>query len=683
MSSSSLQSFAIRRAALLLFACAAIAFTFSTARGELPPIVPRDVLFSEPERGGAQISPDGQWITYLARNGAGHLELWRRRVDEAESTRVDRGSKGFPLVYFWTGDSRHVLYQEDHGSGNESWHLHSLDLESGTSRDLTPFENARVENVFVSLHHPNQVLVGLNRRDPSVFDVHRIDLETGEVVLDTQNPGDVIAWTADRDFVIRAATALNPKDGSSILRVRDKAGAPWRDLATWSFDEAGMDRYQKILGFTPDGRALYVQSPIGSNTTRLVTIDLASGKETTLLEADEDGDLWNKYDPSTAVMEVERLVDPRTGRIQAVAVNPLIPEWIAIGAGATTPQGGVREDLATLAKVQPGVFTVTSKDLADRRWIVRYEISDGPASYYLYERDGKRARFLFHDRPALASHQLAKMQPEYFSARDGLRIPAYLTTPPGIPAKKLPLVLLVHGGPWFRDEWGFQPEVQWLANRGYAVLQVQFRGSAGFGTKFLNAGTGGMGTGGMQHDLTDAVGVMVTEGIADPKRIAIMGGSYGGYATLAGLAFTPEIYTCGVDMVGPSNLKTMIESFPPYWALRRKRWLLRIGDVIADADLNRRISPVFHAEKIKAPLLIGHGANDPRAKLEESEQMVKALRDRGVAVEFVVYPDEGHGFGRPENMQDWSTRVEQFLARHLGGRVEPARRIAGTSAEQR
>jgi dipeptidyl aminopeptidase/acylaminoacyl peptidase len=252
-----------------------------------------------------------------------------------------------------------------------------------------------------------------------------------------------------------------------------------------------------------------------------------------------------------------------------------------------------------------------------------------------------------------------------------------------VPARKLPLVLVPHGGPWFRDQWFFDPYVQWLANRGYAVLQVNYRGSTGYGKAYINASIHQMGTGAMQSDLTDGVRWAIREGIADSTRVAIMGGSYGGYATLCGVAFTPDLYTCGVDIVGPSNLKTLIESFPPYWGPRKRRWLNRIGDVIGDDALNRRLSPLYHVENIRVPLLIGHGVNDPRAKLAESEQVVHALREHGKSVTFVVYPDEGHGFARPENIQDFNGRVEEFLARHLGGRAEPWRAVKGSSAELR
>jgi dipeptidyl aminopeptidase/acylaminoacyl peptidase len=308
---------------------------------------------------------------------------------------------------------------------------------------------------------------------------------------------------------------------------------------------------------------------------------------------------------------------------------------------------------------------------------------DGPVAFYLYDRASRTARFLFYDRPQLTGLTLAPMKPVTVRARDGEQVPCYLTLPAGVPAKRLPMVVQVHGGPWYRDEWGYDPGVQLLANRGYAVLQVNFRASSGFGQKWMNAGDLQFGPGAVLGDITDATRWAIREGIADPKRVAIMGGSFGGYATLCGLAFTPDLYACGVDIVGPSNLKTLIESFPPYWAARRQRWINRMGNVIENDSLNRALSPMFHAARIRAPLLIGHGANDPRATLPESEQMVKALREARRDVTFVVYPNEGHGFAREENATDFSGRMETFLAKHLGGRAQPEVKVEGTTAEVR
>jgi dipeptidyl aminopeptidase/acylaminoacyl peptidase len=406
-----------------------------------------------------------------------------------------------------------------------------------------------------------------------------------------------------------------------------------------------------------------------------VTLDVATGREVAVHASDPRADVWNEL-AATGGSNAVVLLHPTTRAVQAVGFQAALPEWKVVDPT-------LQKDFDRMRRAFRGLPRVHHRDLADRLWVVRYERDDRTGLWALFDRERGRIDSLFVSRPELESLQLAKLEPRSFQARDGLEIPCYLALPPGVPPRNLPLVLSVHGGPWWRDEWGFDPEFQLLANRGYAVLKVNFRGSTGFGKAFLNAGNGGWGTGAMQHDLTDAVQWAIREGIADPKRIAISGASYGGYAVLAGLAFTPDLYVCGIDMVGPSNVRTLIESFPPYWEARKRRWLRRVGDVIADSTLNRRISPLYHADAIRRPLLIGHGANDPRVKLAESERIVAAVRAKGVPVTFVVYPDEGHGFNRGENAADFASRMEQFLAKHLGGRAEPAVVVEGTTAEVR
>jgi dipeptidyl aminopeptidase/acylaminoacyl peptidase len=362
--------------------------------------------------------------------------------------------------------------------------------------------------------------------------------------------------------------------------------------------------------------------------------------------------------------------------VQGYVVNYLKPEWRVLDPG-------LRPDFEALAKVRGGVMLPVSRDFADRHWVVQYYDDVGPAAFYLWDRSTRRAELLFVDVPELTKYTFAPMQPITLRSRDGHDIPCYLTLPVGVPAKKLPFIIHPHGGPWARDEWGFAVDVQWLANRGYAVLQPQFRGSTGFGVAWINASIGEVGDGAMTNDLTDCVRWAIREGIADSTRVGIYGGSYGGYVTLCGLAFTPQLYACGVDEVGPSSLRTTIESFPPYWKARRKRWLLRMGDVLSDSVLNQRVSPLYHTDRMHAPLLIGHGVNDPRVKIVESERITAALRKRGVPVTFVVYPDEGHGFARPETNQDFSGRMEDFLSKYLHGRAEPWKKIEGSSAEVR
>ena len=640
--------------------CAALAAALLIAVPLLAevPLIPRELLFGNPVKAGPQISPDGTRLSYRAPSAAGVMNVWVRTIGKQDDVQVTNDTHRGIRLNFWAEDGRHLFYLQDVG-GDENFHVYSVDLETKVVRDLTPFQGIRAEGVMLDKKHPNEMLVGLNLRDRRVFDMHRVDLTTGAISLDTENPGDVVGWITDPDFRIRGAQAQNPRDASTILRVRDAVGAPWRDLLTWPFGENG-----GAVDFSADGKALYVETSIGADTTRLVKVDVASGKELETIASNP------KVDVGGAI------VHPDTKVVQAVAFNYLKNEW-------TVLDPAIRADFETLAKVQRGEFYVGTRDRADRNWIVTYQTDDGPVAWYAYNRDARKAEFLFVNQPELASHQLAKMEPVVITARDGFELVSYLTVPVGVEAKNLPLVLNVHGGPWGRDTWGYDPEAQWLANRGYATLQVNFRGSTGFGKKFLNAGNGEWGVGTMQHDLTDAVRWAIAKGIADPKRVCIYGGSYGGYATLAGLVFTPELYACGVDIVGPSNIKTLFASIPPYWAPIKAQFVKRVGDVEADEVLNRRISPLFHAEKVRVPLIIAQGANDPRVNIRESDQMVKAMRDKGLAVTYVVYTDEGHGFARPDNRLDFYGRVDEFLGKHLGGRVEPWKEIKGTSADVR
>jgi dipeptidyl aminopeptidase/acylaminoacyl peptidase len=501
----------------------------------------------------------------------------------------------------------------------------------------------------------------------------RIDLETRAVTPAAQNPGDVLTWTADNDFVIRAATAFDPKTAQTVIRVRDSADAPWRDLVAMPFERAlfpgQVVEGSLIAGFAPDGKSLLLHSALQSDKGRLVRVDLQTGKELEVLASDPDADIagWNA--PSV-------LINPATHAVEAVEFNQTTPHWAFLDKG-------VEADFTRIGRELPGFLRLLSRDRADRKWIVSAERSDAPAAYALYDRDAKKVTPLFNDNPALARYRLAEVKPVVLKARDGLPLVSYLTLPPGVEPKKLPLVLLIHGGPWDRDTNDFfYPEVQFLANRGYAVLQVNYRGSTGLGIGFLNAGNHQWGRG-TQEDLYDAVRWAVDQGIADPKRVAAMGGSAGGYATLRALSQRPDLFACGVDIVGPGDVATLFHSFPSYWGGIMTRWRLRVGDPEKDADLNRAISPQYHVDAIRAPLLIGQGQNDPRVTIANADAMVKALRAAKREVVYVVYPDEGHGFARPENNLDFYGRVEEFLAKHLGGRAERWKKIEGATAEVR
>ena len=639
-----------------------------------PPLIPREALFTEPERMSPLLSPDGTRLAWLERASWGALRPRVVTIGGRDTVSFLDERQGFD-DFEWAGDGR-TLLTERQREGDENWHLWGLDTKTGKIRDLTPFPGVRAEEFLTDPRHPDQVLVGLNRRDPHFFDVWRIDLRTGEARFDTRNPGDVVTWAADPDFQIRAAVALDPLTSDTRILYRPRGDTTWKEHQRWPFAVAGMDRDRRILGFRADGNALYLQNGIGTNTSHIVESELGGGKEREVVPSHPGADLWNQAGFTGSEGYCVVLFDPHTGRPQAAAFNEFEPQWFAIDSS-------LAPDLRLLGSRHGGVFEVVSRDTLDRRWVVRWERDTGSSVFELYDRRTRRLEPLFVSNPALERLPLAPMKGIRAIARDGRSIPCYLTLPRGAVARHLPMIVYPHGGPWFRDEWGYQPDVQWLANRGYAVLQPQFRGSTGFGVEWLNAGDHAFGDGQVIGDILDAAQWVARQGIADSTRMGIMGGSFGGYATLSALAFFPGRFRCGVDVVGPSDLGYLISTFPSYWEARRRRWLNRMGEVIADSALNQRLSPLYHADAIQAPLLVAHGANDPRVKLAASERIVKALRDHGHEVIFLVYTDEGHGFARDENVRDYSARVEEFLARHLGGRAIPRADVPGSSVQVR
>ena len=606
---------------------------------------------------------------YGAFTEQGVANVWVEDLATHKKRMVTRAGHRGIGGYQWAYDNNHLLYQSDE-NGNEDFHLYAVDLTSGAIRDMTPFLGVRAEQIILAPSRPDEVLVSMNLRDSKVFDVYRVNLQTGATVMDAQNPGDIIGWTADPNLVVRAATAFND-NLETVVRVRDNGKAPWRDLLKIPFEQAPflgqVNGGNIIVGFSHDGKKLVVGSSKGSPTNRLVELDTATGKELRVLASDPQADLWQNFATSFILLR-----DPRDQHVQAAAFDYMKPEWRAIDPA-------VAADLKYLSALQPGVFLVSSQDISGNKWTIWYFTDNGPTSFYLYDRPAHKAQLLFQDRPELARYKLAEMRPMTIPARDGFKLVSYLTLPPGNPAKGLPLVLSVHGGPWARDEWGFEPLEQMLANRGYAVLQVNYRASI-INVPYMNAANEKIGTL-TDDDLTDAVKWAIKEGIADPKRIAVMGGSFGGYSVLRALSLHPDLYACGVDVVGPADLATLMNSIPDYWKPVKKRWLRRIGDVTADQALNEKLSPLYHAADIHVPLLIGHGQFDPRVKLSQSEKIVETIRKNGGKVTFVVYSDEGHGFARPENNLDFDGRTEEFLHGCLGGRFEPWQKIPGSTAE--
>jgi dipeptidyl aminopeptidase/acylaminoacyl peptidase len=612
-------------------------------------LIPRRVLFGNPEEARPRLSPDGSQLAWIAPH-RGVLNVWVAPVSVADgidrdAARVvtddtDRGVRNFG----WARDGRRLMYVQDDG-GDENWHLHDVDLETMRHRDLTPFDGVRAMMVASDQKFPSEFLIGLNRDNPKLHDVYRVDLTTGELTLEVKNPG-LVGWVADQQLVVRAAMKPQP-DGGRVLLVRDGAQAPWRPLLTIPGDDA---TGTQPLAFSADGGSLLALSSVGAETSRLVRIDVATGATEVVAgdpKADVSGVRLRRGDREP------RFVIFRKDRSEYLVVDP-----------------SAADDLTEIRALHPGDPVFVGGDDADSIWLVAFTNDSGPVPYFIYDRASKTGRLLFTSRPELSGYRLAPMEPFSFPSRDGLTIHGYLTFPPGADRSGLPAVLLVHGGPWARDSWGLSQRAQWLANRGYLCVQVNYRGSTGYGKAFVNAADREWG-GKMHDDLVDAVAFVTGQGWADPARIAIFGGSYGGYAALVGAAFTPGVFCCAVDMCGPSNLKTLIETVPPYWAPTIARFHRRVGDPEKDAEFLWSRSPLSRVGDIRIPLLIAQGANDPRVKQAESEQIVAALEQAGLEHEYLLFPDEGHGLAKPENQFRFYTAAERFLARHLGGRAEP------------
>jgi dipeptidyl aminopeptidase/acylaminoacyl peptidase len=610
-------------------------------------LIPRQVLFGNPERITPRISPDGATLAWIAPQ-EGVLNVWTAPIgadgpDWAAARVVtddtDRGIR----IFHWAHDGRHLLYLQDTG-GDENWRLFDVDLHTMQRRDLTPFDGVQAQVIASHPKHPDEILVGLNRDNPQLHDVYRLSLATGALEKVASNPG-FAGWVAGTDLTIVAGIASQPDGGLKVMVPSGGDGA-WRPLLEFAAEDA---LTSGPLAVTADGATLLAESSAGADTGRLVRVALATG-ETEVIAEDPEADVFDvRLHPDT---REPQLVTFRKARMEYQVIDPAV-------AG----------DLAAIRALHPGDPAIVAGDDSDTVWLVAFANDTGPMTYFLYDRGRREGRFLFEHRPELSDYELAPMEPISFTARDGLTVHGYVTFPPGAGRSGLPMVLNVHGGPWARDSWGFNPEAQWLANRGYICLQVNFRGSTGYGKAFVNAGDREWG-GKMQDDLLDAVAYAVGQDWADPGKVAIYGGSYGGYAALAGAAFSPGVFRCAVDIVGPSNLKTLIETIPPYWAPMISLFHQRVGDPATDADFLWSRSPLSRAAGIRTPLLIAQGANDPRVKQAESEQIVAALREAGIDHEYMLFPDEGHGFAKPSNRLRFYAAAERFLARHLGGRVQ-------------
>jgi len=597
--------------------------------------IPLRDFFRNPEQTAFRISPDGRYLSWLAPYER-RLNVFVRPIGGGTTTRVTSETARDIGGYFWKGER--IVFVKDFG-GDENFHVVSVSLD-GAQVDLTPGDKVKADVVDMLEDDDGHLIVSHNRRDESVFDVFRIDIATGAATVLAQNPGNVTTWHTDHDGKLRAA---GTSDGvNTSLLYREREDQDFTPILTTSFKEA-----VQPLFFTFDNRKLYVASNRGRDKAAIFEFDPAAAREGALLVESAEAD-------------IEALFHSRKRKVLTSA------RWVTSKVQRKFFDAHTEAMYRDIEARLPGYdVTLTSSSKDEDKFVVAAMSDRTPGKRYLYDSNARTLELLADIAPWLPEAQLSSMEPIVFEARDGLAIHGYLTLPQGRDPRNLPVVVNVHGGPWARDVWGFNPEVQFLANRGYAVLQVNFRGSTGYGRKFWEASFREWGRK-MQDDLTDGVQWLIAQGVADPSRIAIYGGSYGGYATLAGLAFTPDLYACGVDYVGVSNLLTFMKSIPPYWKPFLAMLQEMVGDMEKDEAMLRAASPVFSADRIKSPLLIAQGAKDPRVVKSESDQMVDAMRKRGVEVEYLVKDNEGHGFRNEENRFEFYESMERFLAKHIG-----------------
>jgi dipeptidyl aminopeptidase/acylaminoacyl peptidase len=629
-------------------------------------LIEREILFGNPEKSGVQISHDGKYISYLAPN-EGVLNVWITKVDDILNAKlITSDEKRGIRDYFWSKDSQYIIYAQDK-KGDENWRLYSVNISNLQEKDLTPSNEVRASVLKLSDKFPKEMLIYLNARVPEYFDIHKVNIETGKLETIYKNTENYSSFIADDDFNIRLGyKMLSSGEGEIYLFENGDIKLP-KLFKKISFEDM---LNTTALHISKDNKKLFMFDSAGRNTSALVEINLESMERKVIhesMKADID----------------DYIIDVKTKMVQASAINYIRKEW-------TIVDESIRSDLDYLTKLEDGDVEIVSRSAEDDKWIVVYLKSDSPYRYYLYNRTKKEATFLFVSNSSLDKEPLAKMHPVVIKSRDGLDLVCYITIPrwldngSGIPSKPTPMVLNVHGGPNARDRWGYSSEAQWLANRGYTTISVNYRGSTGFGKEFIKAGDGEWARK-MQDDLEDAVSWAVKNKIAIKDKVAIMGGSYGGYATLVGLAMTPDLYVAGIDIVGPSNLETLLRSIPKYWRPYMAHLTKMMGgsyETEEGCKLLKERSPLTYASNIKKPLLIVQGANDPRVKQVESDQIVEAMKNSSIPVVYLLYPDEGHGLARPENRLSMYANAEVFLANFAGGRfVTHDNEFPGSSVE--
>ncbi|SHF21444.1 Dipeptidyl aminopeptidase/acylaminoacyl peptidase [Microbulbifer donghaiensis] len=612
-------------------------------------LIDRELLFGNPDRFQGRLSPDGQMMSFLAPLD-GVMNVWvapAGKIEAAEPLTNDTG-RGIQQ-HFWAQDSKHLLYRQDK-NGDENWHLYSIDLLSRKIVDLSPYEGVQAQMIAQSETQPGVVVIGMNDRDARWHDLYKVNLKTASRELILENDG-FATFYLDNELQLRLATESTPSGGFNVFEWRDEE---WLQL----FEIPVADTFTtQILGFDAANSGIYLLDSRDRDKAALVYMDLTSGDTDTLAES-QQADISKVF------------FHPRNHEPIAYSVNVHTNQWTALEEEYT-------DAFSALNSKVMGDFDILASTLDASKWVLYTDSGNASPVYQVFQRENNALEKLFVTNPKLADLALAKTYSHTIRSRDGMDLVSYLTLPRdadenGGVAQPVPMVLLVHGGPWGRDNFGYSGIVQWLANRGYAVLQVNFRSSTGFGKSFLNAGNGEW-AGAMHNDLIDAVDWAIKQGVTSTDKVAIMGGSYGGYATLVGLTFTPEKFACGVDIVGPSNLNTLLDSIPPYWESFRNTLHAAVGNPNTEEGkkLLQERSPLNHVDRIVRPLLIGQGANDPRVKQAESDQIVAAMKAKGIPMTYILYPDEGHGFRKPENNLSFFAASEAFLADCIGGRYQP------------
>jgi len=619
-----------------------IVFIFGCApKEQIPRLIPMEDFFKNPESTGYDLSPDGEHIAFL-KPWQKRLNVHVQKIGEEEATRISSAMARDVAGFIWANNER-IAYVQD-TAGDENFRLYAVNIDGSGFQELTPFEKVRVGIVDELENDPEHMLIDMNKRDARVFDVYRININTGQMEMIAQNPGNITGWMTDHDGKLRIALTTDGVNTSVLYR--DKEKDDFQTLITTSFKET----FNPIF-FTFDNKNLYVASNIGRDKEAIFEYDIEKKENIRLISEHPEVDV------NTLIKSDKRKKITGTYYYTEKLHYHFFDED--------------REQLqAELEKRLPGYeVRVYSMSKDETKVLVRTFSDRSLGGYYFLNRDTNEFMKLVDVSPWLNEDEMSEMKPVFYTSRDGLTIHGYLTLPKGLKPKNLPVVINPHGGPWSRDTWGFLPDVQFLANRGYAVLQMNFRTSTGYGRKFWEAGFKQNGLA-IQDDITDGVKWLIDQGIADPERVGIYGGSYGGYCTLAGLAFTPDLYACGVDYVGISSWFTILKGIPPYWEPMKEMFYEMVGHPEKDKELLERASPLFHADKIKAPLFVAQGANDPRVNKIESDQIVEAVKSRGVEVEYMVKDNEGHGFRNEENRFDFYRAMEKFLAKHLGGRAE-------------